>query len=114
MPYIRTRKNADNYFSLKKTVKIVKGMVEDYTVLLPPLEDYMIYKDSTAFREVSVEEFHQWQYAGYIFFDKKIYDKNHIERWLKWIKDNRLDCRYMSKPFPAFDPQKIKVRNYRI
>ncbi len=88
--------------------------VEDYKSLLPNNYDknYFIYKKTNAFREVTVEEFHRWQYAGYIFFDKKIYDKNHIEKWIKWIKDNRLDCRYMSKPFPAFDPNKIKVRNY--
>jgi len=93
---------------------ILRSPVEDYHCLLPDNydKDYFIYKATNAFREVSVEDFHRWQYAAYIFFDKKIYDKNHIENWIKWIKVNRLDCRFLDKPFPAFDPNKIKVRNY--
>jgi len=86
--------------------------VEDYKSLLPDNydKDYFIYKKTNAFREVSVEEFHRWNYSGYIFFDKNKYDKNHIEKWIKWIKDNKVLFPYMSKPFPPFDPQKIKVR----
>jgi len=89
--------------------------VEDYHTLLPATytKYYFIYKTTSHFREVTVEEFHQWQYAGYIFFDKNKYDKNHIEKWLKWIKVNRLDFKYLVKPFPPFDPQKIKVRKYK-
>ena len=90
------------------------SQVEDYHCLLPDNYDknHFIYKCTNAFREVSVEEFHRWDYAGYIFFDKNKYEKNHIEKWIKWIKVNKVLFPYMSKPFPVFDPNKIKVRNY--
>ncbi len=99
-----------NYFRIGKNINHKE---EDYHCLLPDNYDknYFIYKRTNVFREVSVEEFHRWQYASYIFFDKKIYDKNHIELWIKWIKVNRLDFKFLNKPFPPFDPVKIKVRN---
>ncbi len=115
MEYRRLR-SSDDYYTIDRMNSTATYGVEDYHCLLPDNYDknYFIYKRTNAIREVTVEEFHRWDYTGYIFFDKNKYDKNHIENWIKWIKVNRLNCNYLNKPFPPFDPEKIKVRNYAI
>lgn len=73
--------------------------------------DYYILKRTNSFRFITDEEFRRYNYGGYIFFFKKIYDINHIEKWLKFINVNKIDMKYLNKPFPDFDPIKIIVRN---
>jgi len=75
-------------------------------------EDYYIYKSSDRFKEVSYNDLLEFKYAGYIFFKKDIYDKNHIDMWINYlysIKDMRF--LYLNIPFPPFNPEdKIKIK----
>lgn len=70
------------------------------------IDDYYIYKSTAFFREVTKEELYDFKHAKYIFFNKDVYDKKHI---YKWIKKTKGLFSYLSKPFPPFDPEKIKV-----
>tara|TARA_R110002050_G_scaffold74369_3_gene159585 strand:+ start:1014 stop:1373 length:360 start_codon:yes stop_codon:yes gene_type:complete len=72
-------------------------------------EDYNIYKLTGRQRYIG-NEWRDFEYAGYIFFKKSLYDKEHIEQWLLKIKDLNINILYLGKPFPPIEYlEKIKV-----
>jgi len=96
---------------------VIVGKNKYYTttqsdVIPEDLGGYHIYKCTSVFREVTIEHLHEGKYSGYIFFNKKIHNKEHIENWLSWIRINKIDFKYISKPFPPFNPQKILIRHF--
>jgi len=76
-------------------------------------EDYYIYKSTNRFKEVSYEDLLEFKNGGYIFFKKDLYDKNHIDNWIEYVKIFSV-CRnfnYLNHPFPPFNPEdKIKIK----
>lgn len=69
--------------------------------------DYYIIKATNQFRLSSKEDFLIFKYAKYILFKKDKYNLEHINKWL--IKTNIISPQYLNKPFPNFDPDKIKI-----
>ena len=74
-------------------------------------DKYNIFKCTNVIRQVTIEDFKNFKHAGYIFFDKNIYNLKHINMWLEWIKDNKIqNFTYISKPFPPIEIfNKIKI-----
>ena len=71
---------------------------------------YNIFKFTSVVRQVTVEDFKNFKHAGYIFFDKNIYDLEYMNIWLKWLKENNLNIKYLVKPFPPIEIfNKIKI-----
>lgn len=68
--------------------------------------DFYIYKATGKQRLVSVEDFLEFKYSGYILFHKDKYKTNNINIWLEWFDQLKIlgDLKYLIKPFPKFDP----------
>jgi hypothetical protein len=73
------------------------------------IDDYWIYKYSNKQKLVSIEEFMKFEYAGYIFFRKELYDKEHIELWVLKF-NNFTGIQFLHKPLPPFSPTKIIIK----
>ena len=107
-----------------KTIKIVRKVGSDWFKLIYSRRsiyklshflnfnpnNYWIYKATNYQRLVSYEDVLEFKYACYMFFKKDLYDKEHIDKWIKYI--NELGgIQYLVKPFPPFDPEeKIIIR----
>jgi hypothetical protein len=72
--------------------------------------DYWCYKTTAKQRLVTEAEFLEFKHAGYTFFKKDLYDKEHTQLWIDWIKTTISGrMQYMAKPVPPFHPSFIKV-----
>ncbi len=72
--------------------------------------DYYIYKSSGNFKEVSIEEFKEFKYAGYIFFHKELYSNIEMNESIEYLYSLGLSFNYFNKPLPPLNIlQKIKV-----
>ena len=97
-----------DYFCLKYSRRTDKTL-KDYLNLFNP-NDYYIFKSTRKQRPVSYEDLLEFKYSGYIFFLKRLYDINHILKWIDWW--GKLGgIQYLSKPFPPFNPDKIIIKN---
>ena len=85
-----------------------KRKLSDY-LLLFNIDEYFIFKATSKQRLVSVEEFLDFKYACYILYKKELYDKQHIESWIKYIY-NIDEIKYIVKPLPPFSPNKIIIK----
>jgi hypothetical protein len=66
------------------------------------LDEWYIYKMTANFRRASIEELIEFKYAGYIFFNNKIYDYIIIDEWIEFYQQElKLGDGYLSKPFPS-------------
>ena len=73
-------------------------------------DKYNIFKYTNSIKQVTVEDFKNFKHAGYIFLSKNIYDLEYINIWLSWLKDNNLNIKFLSKPFPPIEIfNKIKI-----
>lgn len=97
-----------NYFFLfNRTTsdKYLKDYINKFN-----LNDYYIFKLTRNQRQVSYEEFLEFNNSGYIFFKKDLYYLDHINKWIDfWGKLGGIQ--YLSKPFPPFNPNKIIIKN---
>lgn len=100
------RKVNGDYFILIYSRKSNKNL--QYYIDQFDIDDYYIYKSTNSFKEITKEELYEFKHARYTFFKKDVYDKQHIDNWIYKIKGRRLFF-YLDKPFPPFDPEKIKV-----
>jgi hypothetical protein len=72
-------------------------------------DDYWCYKCTKKFNKIDYESFLRFDYAGYIFFRKDLYKKEHIKRWIEFCNDySRIF--YLVKPTPPFNPEKIIIK----
>ena len=85
-----------------------KLKLQDYLPLFD-FNDYWFYKKTNKFRPVDYHSFLRFDYAGYIFFRKDLYNKEHIDTWIKFITSLG-GVKYLTKPTPPFPPEKIIVR----
>jgi len=96
----------DYFFLLKQTGFNKK--LKDYLPLFN-FDDYWCYKTTNKFRQVDYQTFINFEYAGYIFFRKDLYIKEHIERWVEFFISLG-GIPYLTKPTPPFPPEKIIIR----
>ena len=96
-----------DFFALMN-IKLSKRKLSDY-LLLFNIEEYFIFKATSKQRLVSIKEFLEFKYCGYILFKKDKYDKKHIENWLELLKSIG-GIMFLSKPLPPFSPNKIIIK----
>lgn len=72
---------------------------------------YFIYKLTRHQKEVSYNEFLDFNYSGYIFFKKSKYNNIEINKWIEWFIINLGGIMYLSRPFPPLEiMNKIKIK----
>jgi hypothetical protein len=81
----------------------------DYYLQMFDINNYFIYKSSGKQRQVSIDEFMKFEYSSYIFFNKKLYNKDNIDLWIKSFNIFG-GLQYLTKPLPLFNPEKIIIR----
>ena len=73
------------------------------------INEYYIYKITGKQRQVTIDDFYEFKYSGYIFFKKDIFNKEYIDKWIEWLNKN-MAVQYLSKPLPPFNPSKIIIK----
>ena len=99
------RKVGGDYFRLIK-LRRSKLTIDNFKDLFNK-EDYQIFK-ATGYQFL-VDDYEDFKYAGYTFFKKDKYNKEHIDRWIEWMKFIG-GIMYMNKPTPPFPPEKIIIK----
>jgi hypothetical protein len=82
--------------------------LSDYLPLFN-FDDYWCYKTTNNFREVDYEAFLEFKYAGYSFFRKDLYKREHINMWAKLCSELN-GVWYLVKPTPPFSPSKVIIK----
>jgi len=83
-------------------IQIIKAKIGVFTYqeVLDKIDfnNYWILKKSDKIR--FLDEINE-KYSGFILFDKKVYTKEYIQKWLDFIyNDNLIQIKFLSKPFP--------------
>jgi hypothetical protein len=78
-------------------------------------DEWHIYKKSNRFKKVSKKEVYAFDFSGYIFFNKKLYNDAEIDEWIEFYhEDLKLGCSggsFLSKPFPPiYIKNKIRIK----
>jgi hypothetical protein len=72
--------------------------------------NYFIFKSTNLQREVSVEDFYEFEYAQYTFFHKDKYSALEITESLKYMREVGMTMNFMNKPLPRLEHlKKIKT-----
>ena len=100
------RRIGSDCFIIKKLTQSNKDL--DYFTNQFNPDDFYIMKATGKFKEVSTKEFLDFEFAGYVFFKKVVYEKNWLDIWIDWTTSN-LSLQFLHKPFPPFSPEKIKI-----
>lgn len=73
-------------------------------------DDYYIYKTTKRQREVTYEEMLEFNYSGYTFFKKGLYNKDEINKWLDFLY-SFIYIHYINKPLPPiYMIDRIKIK----
>ncbi len=103
----RRKINGDHFF-IQKSIRSDIGL--DYYIDRINFNDYYIYKSPRTIKEVTIEEFKEFKYAGYIFFHKELYSNIEMNKSIGYLYSKRLSFNYFNKPLPPLNIlQKIKV-----
>lgn len=72
--------------------------------------DYWCFKHTGHQRLITeYSDLLNFDYAGYIFFRKELYNIDYMLFWIKYMKEIG-GIQYLDRPFPPFDPyKKIKI-----
>jgi len=101
-------KHMDKWFRIIKSNKHKNDL--DYYISRINFDNYFIYKKTNKQREVSKEDFLKFNYSGYIFFNKIIYDNKELQQSLEYLWSLGITIMYLDKPLPRLsDLKKIKV-----
>jgi len=100
------RRVGSDCFIIKKLTQSNKDL--DYFTNQFEPDDFYIMKGTGRFKEVSTKDFLIFRYGRYTFFKKEIYDKNWLDLWIDWT-NNKINLLFLDKPFPPFNPEKIKI-----
>jgi len=73
-------------------------------------DNYFIYKSTNKIKQVSIEDFLEFKFAGYIFFRRELYKNTQIDIWIDWLNYYNDRVQYLSRPTPPFSPEKIIIR----
>lgn len=96
-----------DYFTIKKGTTAQCKYDLDFFINRINFDDYYIFKSSNRQRQVSVEDFKEFKYSGYIFFKKDLFNPESIMEWA----DSDFMVHYLSRPVPPFPPSKIIYRS---
>ena len=109
-PILNGRVVGDDYFALIHARQSNKKLT-DFLPLFN-FDDYWCFKRTNKFRQVDYQTFINFEYAGYIFFRKDLYMKEHIEKWSQYVSTfgGNGGVQYLNKPTPPFPPEKIIIR----
>ena len=110
------RFGSEDWFSIIKANRSLIP-IEHYLEQLN-FDEWYIYKATGNFRRASIEELIEFKYAGYIFFNKKIYNDAEIDEWIQFYHEELKLCggdgggaSYLSKPFPPiYIKNKIRIK----
>ena len=96
------------YFQIKKSNKVNKSinyLLNNYNI---DLNDYWILKCSNRFRFIDIETIDK--YSAVICFNKEIFNKEDIDKWLDFHNSFDYRLKYLIKPFPPIEIlNKIKL-----
>lgn len=106
-PIYNLRKVGGDYFELIHA-RLFNKKLTDYLPLFN-FDDYYCYKTTRYQVIVDYETFINFEYAGYTFFRKDLYKKEHVERWIEYTTSLG-GIQYLGKPTPPFPPEKIIIR----
>jgi hypothetical protein len=102
----------DDWFRINKSNKSSTPI--EYYLNKLNLDEWYIYKRTNKFKIVNTEELIEFKYAGYIFFNKKIYNYIEIDEWIEFyqqeLKFGACGGSFLSKPFPP----KTLIKKIRI
>lgn len=74
------------------------------------IDDYYIYKFTDRVRRVTDEDLYHFNYSGYIFFKKDIYNCEEIDDWIDYLKEYNMSFKFLTKPFPPmYIREKIRI-----
>lgn len=83
----------------------------DYFLNQFNFNDYWCFKLTSIQMLIDYEELLKFDYAGYIFFKKELYDIEYILYWIDYLK-NLGGIMFLNKPLPPFNPyEKVKIMN---
>lgn len=102
---LNKRKINGDYFKIQKhkqgyDFELIKDVIK--------YDEYYMYKLTGKQREVTIEDFFEFKYAGYVFFKKDLYNKQWIDMWIEFINSIG-PINYLDKPLPPFHPSKINI-----
>jgi hypothetical protein len=109
------RFGSEDWFYIKKTNRSLIP-IEHYLDQLN-LDEWYIYKRTNKFRRADIEELIELKFAGYIFFNKKIYDYIIIDEWIEFYHEELKfggggsGGGFLTKPFPPiYIKNKIRIK----
>lgn len=85
-----------SYQKLRSSSTLLSFLLKDLD-----LNEYVIIKKTSNFRilgESDIEKF-----SGFLLIKKSDFDEENFKLWLDFIKLNKINFKYLSKPFPNFD-----------
>ncbi len=101
----RGRDVGSDYFDLSYDTHS-KYKLTDFLPLFN-FDDYWCYKSSGKQKLIETyEEFLDFNYSKYVFYKKDLYNKEHIDEWIKFM----VNTPYITKPVPPFHPSKIIIK----
>jgi hypothetical protein len=80
-----------------------------YFLTLFNFDNYWCLKSSGKQRQVTYEEFLDFEYSSYILFRKDLYHKEYIDMWIDSFRVIGL-IPFLDKPFPPYHPNKIIIK----
>jgi len=92
-PISNRRKVGSDCFALEY-IRTAKKSLYNHLNQFDP-NNYWIFKSTEKQKLVSVEEFLKFEYAGYVFFKKDLYNPENILKWCDLIK-----MKFLVKPTP--------------
>jgi hypothetical protein len=108
-----TRFGNQDWFYIKKTNRSLIP-IEHYLEQIN-FDEWHIYKKSNRFKKVSKKEVYAFDFSGYIFFNKKLYNHAEIDEWIEFyqqeLKFGSDGGGYLSKPFPPiYIKNKVRIK----
>jgi hypothetical protein len=107
MKIYNRRKVGGDYFRLYRDNK--NGFTLEYWLDKFDFDNYYVFKATGHQKEVSYNEFLDFEFSGYVFFRKDLYKKQGIENWINYMVSFG-GIQYLVKPLPPFNPDKIIIR----
>ena len=98
------RELGGDYFLIKyirKSKLYLKDFIDKFN-----FDEYYCFKASRIQRLITdYQEFLDFKYSSYIFFKKELYDLEHFNFWLEYMKTIG-GIKFLVKPLPPFNPYK--------
>jgi len=105
MKYDISFKKENYLYIAKKQPGKPKFIIEEYN-----LDKYILVKGSSNFRIISKEDIYNYKYCSVLLFKKEYYKQEDFELWFNFLIQYKIDCKFLTKPFPPIEViNKIKI-----